>query len=135
MIKNTKIGAISSNLIGPTVMFYVLFDSLPNVFIYSWLIINIALYIYRVLYSNILSENIHTKDKYKIRKNLIILIGLTTLTAGLYGVLIWVSVIYNVTNINLFLLMILMITLAAGSISTLTSVRSEERRVGKECRL
>ena len=113
-------GVLSANIIAPLIVVYVLYDFIPPIQIYSWLFAHFFLFFGRVFLAKKLRYLLNIKSIY-VEKYLKISLILTTLTALLYGVAIWSSVLYDVSDLHIFTTAVIIISLSAGAISTLVS--------------
>jgi len=120
--KGVRLGTLTSNLIAPSVTLILLSNTLPNVYLFSWYFINIFIYFLRINNSNTLQEALLSKSKKRISNSLYYLFFLTALSALAYSSIVWISVIHNIAITKILLIAIIIITMTAGSISTIGSI-------------
>ncbi|MEN8146649.1 MAG: ATP-binding protein [Campylobacterota bacterium] len=121
LIVLTLPGVFIANIMAPLIAAYVLFDFVPHVQIYGWLFLHFGLFFGRVLAAKKLRYFVTIKSD-KSTKYLKMIFALTASTALLYGAAIWVSVLDGVSELRIFTVAVIIISLSAGAISTLVSV-------------
>ncbi len=121
MLKGTILGSIATSFIGPLVVIFILHDFLPASYLFIWLCLHVVLLIVRISFTKKLLHDLEI-DANALRKKLIYSLILTSLGAILYGIIIWLAVLYEIPELNIILVTTAIVTLAAGSISTLGSV-------------
>ena len=122
LVEFSLMGAFAANIIAPFISLYLLFDFLPHMFIYLFVILNLVIFSLRIFTSNKLSYYIDIKEAKKIKKSLKIILVLIFFTSSQYIFLFWVSILQNVSDLYILILGVMLISLAAGAISTLSSV-------------
>ena len=116
-------GAFASNVVVSSVSAFILYSFLPHNLIYTWLFLHIILFIGRIFISKKLLYFLKKSDSRKnIQQYLILSLTITSLTATLYAVIIWFIYIYNVPDLYVFLMTILILVTVASSISTLGNI-------------
>ena len=121
LIVLTPPGVFIANIMAPLIVAYVLFDFVPNVQIYGWLFLHFGLFFGRILMAKRLHNFLAVKSA-KSAKYLNIIFALTASTALLYGAAIWISVLEGVSDLHIFTVAVVIVSLSAGAISTLVSV-------------
>jgi len=123
MLRFSFFGIFLSNLLASTVFVYIVFDYMNHTMLFIWFLLHVILLIGRILIKNTIDKIIQeNKNSEKLAKSLRILYLLIFLTTVLFGYMLWMSVILNIPELGIFILGIIIFTLSAGSISTLTSV-------------
>ena len=112
-------GALASNLLGPIFTSIVVYDVISPLVILIWILISIAIFTIRVILSKQLLKE-RKREKYK--RFLEINLFLVLVTAILYIAIIWISVISQASDLQIFVLLFTLIAIAAGSIGTLGNI-------------
>ncbi|MEA1919083.1 MAG: ATP-binding protein [Campylobacterota bacterium] len=121
MAKAQLMGTIAANFLAPIVVVFVLYGFVPLLYLNIWIALAFILLIIRVVISKRLIYDID-KEKKNLGDKLLISIIASSFTAFLYAIVVWMSFLYSVADINLFVILVVIFTLAAGSLSTLASV-------------
>jgi PAS domain S-box-containing protein len=121
VVETAVASAFAANFLAPMIAIYIVYNHLPKSIIITWSIINIIILILRLFVRKKLLEHI-ANNTHKITLFTNIMLILVSTTALLYGYLIWASVLYDIPDLNIFMLTSVILTLSAGSISTLMSV-------------
>ena len=121
LIVLTLPGVFTANIIAPLIAAYVLYDAVPHLQIYSWLFLHFSIFSGRIFMAKKLRYLLKIKSD-DVTKYLKIIFILTTLTALLYGMAVWSSVLYGVSDLHIFTIAVIIISLSAGSVSTLVSI-------------
>ena len=123
MLNAAKSGAIASNILGPLISITVLYSYFDTLCLVTWFSFHLILFMMRLNVSSKLisiiskEKNSTLRDKYLLFYNFLLII-----TALLYALISIVSLSKGVDDVNLFFIAIIVITLTAGSISTLGTV-------------
>jgi len=108
-------GSLISNLVSSIFVFFVLFDNIPFVYLVSFIVVNIIIYILKkVTAMKLVKTNTKVYDKKYLNMSLL----LVSLTAISISALILVAVLYGVTETKLLIMYTAVIALMAGSIGT-----------------
>ena len=121
MLAADKIGLIASGIIGPLIIVSVLYNHVPINYLLLWIFLQFALMIFRLYVGAKLHYSIQLKSN-KTKNYLCTYIFTTSFTAFLLGMVSWLSIVYTVPEINIFIIGTVIIALAAGSIATLGTV-------------
>ena len=120
--KGVRLGALTSNIIAPSVTILLLFHYLPNIYLLSWYFINIIIYVLRIQNSNTLQKAIAIQNQKLISRKLSFLLFFTAISAIAYSSIVWISVLHGLDVTKILLIAIILITMTAGAISTLGSI-------------
>jgi len=121
MATATLMGAVGSNFIGPLIVFFVLYKYIPLSYLLIWLFIHFTLLITRFSISKKILRSINSGEK-NLKNKLLLSMIVSSLSAFLYAVILWVSLSFSIPETHLFIVIISIFSLAAGSISTLGSI-------------
>lgn len=121
MLKMSFFGSLASNVLGPLGMFYVLYDYLPHYIINTWLSIHIFIFLVRMV-MGLKVLNIITANKNLITIFLYIFYAVLFFSSLLNGIIIWLSVIYNLPDFQILIIASVMVSLSAGALATLSSL-------------
>ena len=121
MLKNTKVAILSSSFIAPILIIISLYGFVPNKVLAVWFLIHIIVTIFRI---NIVFKLYAAIDinSNKVKKYLYQHIVATTMHAALLGLSAIIAILYSAPTINFFMVTAIIISLTAGSISTLGTV-------------
>ena len=121
MLQGSKQGAIASNYIAPVIIIYVIYGYVPSVFLLSWFLIHVVLFISKLFLGTKLTASIE-KNSPAIQILLILYIVPLILTASLYGLITFGAIYYETPDINIFIIGVLVITLSSGAVASLGTV-------------
>lgn len=121
MLESSYFGVFIANFIAPISAIYVVKDYMSFTLLFIWLLLHIFLLASRIYLSNYLKKfmNVHSKS---VNRYLNIIYLLSFSTTLLFSYLVWMSVLLDIPNVNIFVLGIIVLSLSACSISTLGSV-------------
>ena len=121
VVETAVASAFAANFLAPLISIYIVYNYFQSTTLIIWSMIHLIILISRLVIRKKIIQNISkNKDKVTFFSN--ILLVLTSITAILYGFLIWASVLKEIPDLNIFMLTSVILTLCAGSISTLMSV-------------
>ena len=112
-------GALASNLLGPIFTLIVVYDVISPLVLLIWILISIVIFTIRVVLSKQLLKE---KKREKYKRFLEINLFLVLVTAILYIAIIWISVISQASDLQIFVLLFTLIVISAGSIGTLGNI-------------
>ncbi len=121
MLEGAKSGAVASNIIGAAIVVSALYEHISTTILSIWFTLHILALFTRTIISSKLISAINNKYVSKL-KYFHIYIFIISFTAILYGTISWISVLYNVPEINIFIIGTVIIALTAGSIATLGTI-------------
>ncbi|MBE9525511.1 MAG: HAMP domain-containing histidine kinase [Proteobacteria bacterium] len=121
MLKGSLSGSIASNIIGPVIAIIILYDSIPITHLAAWFLCHLLIILFKLYIAPKLKMAMHDQSN-DVHKLLSFFIFITSQTAVLYGVIAWLCVIYNISEIKFLIVSMIAITLSAGSIGTLGTV-------------
>jgi PAS domain S-box-containing protein len=113
--KSSADGAFISNIVGGSFIFFVLYNSIPLIYLICYLIINIVIYIFRKAISAKFLKTVNRAYDLKYLKRSIYLVLLTAL---LYSVAVLVAILHGVEETKLLLIYVVVTAIIAGSIGT-----------------
>jgi PAS domain S-box-containing protein len=121
MLNSVIPGIIGLHIIAPLSIVYILQNSFSLSTLAIWFTFNIVLFILRLFTRNKLLKLINNKDpKTNTYMKYIYLLGF--LASILYGFILWSAVVYNVPDLQLFLVAVIIFGMSAGAITTLGSI-------------
>ena len=109
VIKANFSGAIIVNLFLPIIIYYLFFDSIPQIALKIWVGTHFVIFLLRI------------SLQMKIKKNINIHLFLLTTTSILYAILSWQALLYS-DQIHLLLVAMIIASIVAGSIATIVSI-------------
>ena len=121
MIDLTISSVSSANIIAPLLVLYVLYDFVPHIHLYVWLFLHFFLFISRVFLAKNL-RHLLAIESDDVRKYIIFTCLCVISTALLYAVALWTALYYDIFDLHIFTVAVIVIALAAGSVTTLVSV-------------
>ncbi len=121
MLRGTIFGSFATSLIGPLLIGLILYNNIPDYYLFIWISLHFILFFTRVFFTKKLLLD-SKSDKQSLRRKLIYSLVLSALISALYGVIIWIAVLLEVSELNLLLITMGIVALSAGSISTLGSI-------------
>ena len=119
LIKTNFSGSLASNLILPLVISGIFYKLIPT--IYIWLAFHLILLPARIYICKKMSYYLKEDNKKQTSLYLNIYTLLVSLTAILYGYIVWQSVLYA-QDIDIFLMGMVISSIVAGSVATLVSI-------------
>ncbi len=123
MAKETIPGAVAANLIVSSIIAFTLYSFLPHSWIHLWLFAHVILFFLRIFISKKLLYYLQKPfAEKKIKLYFIASLILTSSIAILYAILIYYMTLYPIPDLYIFLIITLLLIVAASSISTLGSV-------------
>jgi len=123
MLKAANSGAVASNILGPLISITVLHTYFETICLSIWFVLHLVLFTMRLKVSNKLISIIKEDINYKIRDRYLLFYNfMLVMTAILYALISMMSIYNGVEDLNLFIIITIIITLTAGSISTLGTV-------------
>ena len=123
MAKSTMAGAFAANIMVPAVIAFIVHPFLPKILISIWLFAHFILFIIRIFISKkLLYFSQKPNAKKNIKQYFLASLTTTSLTAGLHASIIWVIYIYQAPDLHLILMTLIIIIMAAGSLSALGSI-------------
>jgi len=121
MVMATFSGVFIENLLAPIFAVYVLYPYIEKNFLIEWFAMHLLLIILRIVSGKKILSLIK-EDSYEVYFHLKINYFLSSLTAILFGVAIWMAVLSDVPEITIVTLVVIVIGLASGSIVSLGAV-------------
>ncbi len=117
MLNANFTGILAANVLAPLISVSVLYNYVPLSQLLFWLILHLIIILFRLYYSKKLTLSIlnNTPDK---QKYLYTYISLITITSILLGIISWSAIIYEVPDLNIFIIGILIIAVTAASTAT-----------------
>ena len=112
---------LSINLIAPMFSVYVMFPFMEKLTLFIWSFIHVLILVFRIYLYKKLQLSLKN-DSDNVMKETNTLFTLSILGTFLYAYLIWFAVLNEIPEANIFILSAVMLTLSAGSISTLVSI-------------
>ena len=119
MVENVKAKSFVINFLSSFIIIFILYPHVPTIHIAIWFSIQVLLYVVKIFNYRDILRSLHTKDIDKLPKQIYILLLLLSLTALTYSYIIWISVIYDLPESHILILIVLFINLAAGAITHL----------------
>lgn len=102
-------------------MTYILYDVIPHLYIYIWLSLHLLVFTLRlnlsISFKKILGKNKEVRIRY-LKSTLLLFLITTTL----YASAMWASLFYHASDLQIFTLCIIIVSLAAGALATLISI-------------
>jgi len=123
MLKSKNTSILLSNLFAPFLIIVTLYKHIPSMVLSIWFFINIMILVSRVIYSKKLANSLELSTYYK-NKYLYIYMGIIASSGLLFGSMAFLSIFYEVPDISFFIIVIVIIALTSGSITTLGTVFS-----------
>ncbi len=114
-------GVLAANIIAPLIAAYILYTFVPPFQVYSWLFLHLVLFSGRVFTAKRLEQHLKIESS-DVTTYLKISFVLTTLTALLYGALVWISILYGASDLHTIIITVVVLSLSAGAIATLVSI-------------
>ena len=121
-LENALFSAFSASIVVPSLLFYMTYDILDVTLLMKWISIQFSIFLGRVLVIQKLSSSVMLNNYNDVEAYFKIFIGLIFVTALLNLYIIILSMSYSLEALKIFLLSIVVITLSAGSASTLLGV-------------
>ncbi len=117
MLKLTFSGVFAANFLAPLIAIYILYDVIPTQILIIWFILHLLVFYFRISIGKkilkVLKFNISLANKY-----LILIYILLFFSAFLNGIMVWGSVLYDVSPLAILVLSGIVFSLSAGSLST-----------------
>jgi len=108
-----------SNLIGMLFSSYLLYHTVPDLYITAWLIIAVIINVFRFLTTkHFFSVRDNSYDRQFINVSMLLLF----LSALLYGVIVYCGITYNAPFSDIFIISMVIIALTSGATNTLVAV-------------
>jgi PAS domain S-box-containing protein len=118
----TLLGVFAANIVSPVLMAYILYDVVPHFQIYIWIFLHFLVFLGRMFLTKKLDYFLKIKSE-NCTKYLQKIFMLTTITAILYSIAVWVSLFYyNASDLQVFTIAVIIVSLSAGAIATLVSI-------------
>ncbi len=117
----TLLGVMTSNIIGPLLIAYILYDIVPHFQIYIWLFLHLSIFFGRIFISKKLYYHLKIKSENHT-KYLKILFIFIIMSAIMYGIAVWSSLFYGADDIRILSIAVIIVALSAGAIATLISI-------------
>ena len=121
MMKGVTVGTIAANLLAPLVVFSILYNVINNDNLIIWISLHFFLLYLRIHNSKYALKELKSKSNISSNTLLLSLIY-TAFSSLLYGIIIWTCVLSNIDVTKLLIITILILSLSAGSITTLGSI-------------
>jgi len=121
MAQGIKTGAFTSNFLASIVTVVILYNYLSTTFLSIWIGLHMFVYLLRIKNAQDILNNL-TIDTKSLSKKLYLSLLYTVLTPIFYAVIIWTGILSHIPDSNVLVIIILMLSLAAGSFTTLGSV-------------
>ena len=119
LAKGVVLGVLSSNIIGIAISSYILYNTVSIEYIKLWIVISTVISILRLITTKTFLNTPDSRYDIKyIRFSMLLLF----FNALLYSHIIYCAILYNAEVSNIFLIVILIISLVAGSVSTLGAI-------------
>lgn len=115
------VASIVSGVVIPLVAGVVFYGLIPSSYLYTWLFLNFVVFFNRVYMIKKVSNALSVNDDALITKYLNAYFLVVSLSSILYGVLVWLCVIYT-EDIYIFFAGMILLAIAAASLATLVSV-------------
>ncbi|SHO81141.1 histidine kinase [hydrothermal vent metagenome] len=115
------LGALASNILGMLFALHLLSDTMEDSYKYSLAIFSISIFITRVYTSYISTKYIRKNNRAKPIYLMIIFLTII-LTAIFYSIVLWWAVLYEIDDISIFLIATIILSLIAGSSSSMSSI-------------
>lgn len=121
MLSSMLPGIIGLHLLAPISIVYILRDTFSPLILSIWLVLHLILFALRVITKNRLF--VLTEDENPLAYTYIRYIYLLSFFATLlYGYILWNAIANNTTDLNIFVIAVIIFGMSAGSIATLGSV-------------
>ncbi len=121
MLLKAKAGTFVVHIIGPLFYFYVFKDSIPTYILYSWILTQFVVFIFRMLASRRLGKVLYTEDEQTVHRYLKTYLIFIFINALLWGLSSIPAVFYG-SETEVFILVAGIFAVVSGSIMTLTPV-------------
>ncbi len=121
MLDSVVPGIIGLHIIAPLSIVYILQKSFSFSLLAIWFTLNIILFVLRLFTRKKLLELISHEDE-KSNTCIKYIYLLSFLASLLYGYILWCAVIHNVSDLEVFLIAVIIFGMSAGAISTLGSI-------------
>lgn len=121
LITLTPLGVFAANITSPLLMAYILYDIVPHFEIYIWLFLHLLIFFGRIFIAGKLRYSLKIQSKNST-KYLKIIFMLTAATTVLYGLAVWSSLCNDVSDLHIFTISVIIVSLSAGALATLISV-------------
>ena len=117
MLKANFTGILAANVLAPLISVSVLYNYVPLSQLFFWLLLHIVIIVFRLYFSKKLTLSIlnDSLDKQKYLNFYIFTIAATSI---LLGIISWYSIFYEIPDLNIFIIGILIIAVTAASIAT-----------------
>ena len=117
MLQANFTGILAANVLAPLISVSVLYDYVPLSQLLFWLLLHIVIIFFRLYFSKKLTlsilKNLHNKQKY-----LYLYVSTVSITSALLGIVSLYSIFYQIPDLNIFTIGILIIAVTAASIAT-----------------
>ena len=121
MTRSTLSASLASNIIAPILMVILVYQSIPLVYIYFWLGINLLFFLLRLRINHKLSQAVKEKKDKHINFFLCAVYATIFMSALLYSYNVWyLSLLVN--DLSLFTVVFITSVLVSGSMATINSV-------------
>ena len=121
MNQSSFLGAFASNILGMLFSLYILYDKIPIDYIYNLITFSILLFFMRI-FMNFKSLECLRYVTCKNYKYLSVQLFLIILNAIFYIIILWTALAYDISDIDILILALIIFALVAGTIATLSSV-------------
>lgn len=120
-ISMTFLGVFIANIVTPILVSYIFYDVVPHFYVYMWLFVHLLVFLGRMFTAERLRYFLEKKHK-NTELCLKIIFMLTLTTTLLYGLAVWSSLFYNATDLHVFAISVIVVSLSAGALATLINV-------------
>jgi len=121
MLQAMLAGIVGLHILAPLSVVYILRDTFSLSLLIIWLTLNFTLFGLRIFVRQKLLKLIKQEDQ-KVHLFVKYIYFLSFLASLLYGYILWMAVLNNVSEINVLLIAVIIFGMSAGSISTLGSI-------------
>lgn len=120
-VSMTLLSVFIANILTPLLVSYIFYDLVPHFYLSIWLLLHLLVFLGRVFSAERLRYLLR-KEYKNTRKCLRITFLLTFTTTLLYGIAVWSSLYYNASDLQIFALSIIIVSLSAGALATLINI-------------
>lgn len=120
-VSMTLLSVFIANIVTPLLTAYIFYDIVPHFYLSIWLLLHLFVFLGRVFTAERLRYLLGKESKNR-RKCLKITFLLTFTTTLLYGMAVWSTLYYNASDLQIFALSVIIVSLSAGALATLINI-------------
>lgn len=120
-VSMTLLSVFIANVVTPILVSYIFYDVVPHSYLSIWLFLHLLVFLGRIFSTKRLRYFLEKKHQ-NTDLCLKIIFMLTLTTTVLYGLAVWSSLLYNASDLQIFGLSVLIVSLSAGALATLINI-------------